>query len=68
MINITNEPTTQAWSSDVITCPYCLKKERDTWEYFNAYEEYVTIECPHCEETFTCTKYVSESFTSRKLK
>jgi transcription elongation factor Elf1 len=51
-----------------ITCPYCGYELHDSSEYLNGSDDYLgEIDCPDCEETFTCTAEFSVSYSTERI-
>jgi transcription elongation factor Elf1 len=47
-----------------ITCPYCLHKDQDSWDYHMEDGDVIEIECGKCEKPFEVSMSVSISYTS----
>lgn len=49
--------------TDLITCPYCGYKDRDSWEFGEDYGEW---DCGHCGETILVSRHVHVTYSTRK--
>jgi hypothetical protein len=54
---------------DEITCPYCGYELQDSYEYLEgSNEELGEIDCPECDESFSCTASFSVSYSTQRIE
>jgi DNA-directed RNA polymerase subunit RPC12/RpoP len=51
--------------TDELVCPYCGHQESDSWE---VYPDDGVYKCGECEKEYTYSRYVSVTYTTKKLK
>jgi hypothetical protein len=53
-----------------IFCPYCGHKEKDAWDidFGDGTEEETTVSCSHCDEEFICSRSVSVSYSTMRIR
>jgi len=58
----------EASHQDLITCPHCGYKDRNTWEWDMSDGDQCDIKCGSCEKSFSVLCSVSRTFTSNPLE
>ena len=56
----------EQYSTDEITCPACLHKFDDSWEYDENDGE--PIKCPECGEMMELSVFHSTSYTTKRIR
>jgi uncharacterized Zn-finger protein len=50
-----------------IVCPYCGYEFSESWTYFESSGNEEKIQCPECDQKFTCSPDYTVTYYSRKL-
>lgn len=53
--------------TDIIICPNCGEKVKDTYDLFNEGEEEIEISCLHCGQRIKVTRRFIPKYSSYKL-
>jgi len=62
------DPEFEYTYTDMIICPYCGHKDRDSWEWGDGEEGDGDTECGSCDLEFSVSRHVSIHYSSRKIE
>ena len=58
----------ETYSHEGPTCPHCGHVQNPSDDPFYYDEDLTEVECGECEKTYSCSLYVSHSWTSNPLE